>query len=73
MTKITDTDQKVTALGQGFQKLSDDIRQLITDEGLSGPLVDSINARLDAMTAAVAGVDSDVQAADPGTSSSSSS
>jgi hypothetical protein len=73
MTTIRDTDNKVTTLVNAMQALGTDISQLIADEGLSGPLVDSINARLDALNTAVAGSDAQVKAADPGTSSSSSS
>ena len=73
MTTVSNIDSNEQAVETQFSKLATDIGQLIADEKLSGPLVDSINARLVALATAMGTVDSQVTAADPGSSSSSSS
>jgi hypothetical protein len=66
MATLKDADDKLTALGQQFSQLQADIQQFITDSGQSGPLVDSINAKLDALATAFSSEDDVVKAADPG-------
>jgi hypothetical protein len=67
MSKIADIDSNEQAVETGFAKLKTDIEQLIADEGLSGPLVDGINARLLTLATAMGTTDTEVTTADPGT------
>jgi hypothetical protein len=69
MTSIKDIDNNEQAVETGFAKLKADIEQLIADENLSGPLVDTINARLLALATAMGTTDTEITVADPGSGS----
>lgn len=62
MATLQDADNKLTALGPQFTALSADIQKLIDQSGQSGPLVDSINSKLDALGAAFTAEDATVNA-----------